>query len=92
MNYTYLKTVLLSLVLLTGCNNKAPKDTNNNDTPTSENALKKCTGANKGFDTATFLRRGERLQSSNQTSSIRLWHLEDGKRKACTISGDAGVL
>jgi len=51
-----------------------------------------CTGTDKGLAQATEVEKGKTIKGIENNPSIRLWHLSDGKRKACVVSGSVEVL
>ena len=103
MKHTILLTTLTlsTLILSTGCENKSKstlctlftgigcdKNSNKASTPSAKGeGIVACSTLNKGFDSATILTKGTTLHGKDSKAKVRLWHLEDGTRKGCVISG-----
>jgi len=51
-----------------------------------------CSGTDQGFSKATVLAAGKEVKGLANDPSIRLWHLSDGSKKACVLSGSVEVL
>jgi len=62
------------------------------ENPAEGKGITVCSGSDQGFATATVLSAGSKIQQIKDNPNIRLWHLQDGTRKACVVSGSAEVL
>lgn len=77
---------VLTLILFSGCDKK----TNNTSTAKGD-GIAVCTNKNQGFDSATTFAKGDKITGESNHAKIRLWHLNNGIRKACVIEGEVSA-
>jgi len=99
-----LKTINKALALLTvafalsacGGGGSSTPENNTTNPPSDPSAQGKgiavCTGIDQGFSEATVLATGKEVKGLANDPSIRLWHLSDGSKRACVVSGSVEVL
>ena len=93
-----LKTINKTLALLTvafalsACGGGSSTPEKNTTQPPEGKDIVVCSGTDQGFSEATILVAGKEVKGLANDPSIRLWHLSDGSKKACVVSGSVEVL
>jgi hypothetical protein len=91
--YKQANTIIITTataLLLSACGGGGDKklDPTPNPTPNPQPQVKKVKNCDEGY---TALKKGDKVTATKDETEVKIRHIEDGKKEACVISGEAEI-